>query len=129
MECNSFNISIDVTNSPICAVPQDEFRIIDFSSVAGSQFEDLVHNKEPYIHIQVLRPKDREQRDGTLKYFREHNKIFVTFTDRMEVLLYVGCTQNVYIKSMMAEVGAEELKNLIPQAAHWFTHYGNKEQI
>ncbi len=120
-------ISIDVTNSKECAVPEDEFRIIDFSNVAGSPFEDLVHNKKPFLHFQVLRPKDREQRERALEYFREHNKIYATFTDRQEIILYVGCTEDVYIKSTIAAVDDEDIVNLLPQAAHWFIHYGKDE--
>ena len=118
-------ISIDVTEAKECAVPQDEFRIIDFSNVAGSPFEDLVHNKKPYLHFQILRPKDPEQRERALQYFREHNKIFATFTDRQDIILYVGCTENVYIKSVIADVEDDDIMNLLPQAAHWLRHYGN----
>jgi len=41
--------------------------------------------------------------------------------------LYVGCTQNVYIKSGSMDVSDEDLKNLLPQAAHWYRFYGDKE--
>lgn len=116
-------INIDVTDSDKCAVPKDDFRIIDFSNVAGTQFEDLVHDKKPYLHFQILRPKDKEQRERALNYFREHCKIYATYTNRMEILLYVGCTQNVYIKSSIATVEETEVLNLLPQAAHWFNHY------
>ena len=128
MDMNNYHISIDVTDAKTCAVPQDKFRIIDFSGVAGSPFEDLVHNSEPFLHFQILRPKDGRQREGAIKYFCEHKKLFVEFRDRADLLLYVGCTNNVYIKSGTAEVSEEDLNNLLQQAAHWFRFYGNKKE-
>ena len=126
MSNSNFHISIDVTDAKECAVAKDKFRIIDFSGVAGAQFEDLVHNSAPFFHFQILRPKDDEQRTRALDYFKKNTKLHITFENQPEILLYVGCTQNVYIKSGIADFETDDLKNIMSQAAHWFRFYGNE---
>ena len=96
------HISIDVTDAKECAVPQDKFRINNYTFTPGAITEDLVHNSAPYIHLQILRPKDDEQRDKAIVYFKEHQKQYITFADRKEILLYLGTTQEAYIKSSVA---------------------------
>lgn len=120
------NIYIDVTNAKQCAVPKDKFRINKYNF--GTPFEDLVHYAAPYLHFQVLRPKDEEQKEKAMSYFKENDKLCVTSVNTLEILLYIGCTESVYIKSSIAEVNPEVLKNLIPQAYHWFRFYG-KEKV
>ena len=117
------HISIDVTDAKQCAVPKDMFRINKYNF--GTPFEDLVHNSVPYLHFQVLRPKDEEQREKALAYFKEHGKLYTAFVNCPDILLYIGCTENVYIKSTMVEVQPEEFKSLMTQAYHWFRFYGN----
>ena len=117
------HISIDVTDAKQCAVPKDMFRINKYNF--GTPFEDLVHNSVPYLHFQVLRPKDEEQKDKALAYFKEHDKLYATSMNSLDILLYVGCTESVYIKSAIAEVDPEEFKSLMAQAYHWFRFYGN----
>lgn len=119
--------TIDVTDSNKCAVPKDEFRMIDFSNAVGAQFKDLVHNVKPFLHFQILQPINQDQREKAINYFNENGKIYATYTDMDDILLYVGCTQNVYIKSGSMDVSDEDLKNLLPQAAHWYRFYGDKE--
>ena len=92
-------IAIDVTNTEQSAVPKEKFRINKYNF--GTPFEDLVHNTEPYLHFQILRPKDEEQREKALTYFKENGKIYATFV-------------NSLVKSIMA------------QAAHWYRFYGNE---
>ena len=46
----------------------------------------------------------------------------------MDILLYVGCTESIYIKSSIAEVDPEKFKSLIAQAYHWFRFYGKEDQ-
>ena len=118
------NIRIDVTDVKECAVPKEKFKINRYSFIQGKTTEDLVHTSEPYIHLQVLRPKDDEQRDKALNYFNEHGKRYVTFVNRNEILLFLGCTREIYIKSTSTPVDIDDLNNLIPQAAHWFRYYG-----
>ena len=119
------HISIDVTYAKQSAVPKDKFRINIYNF--GTPFEDLVHNSVPYLHFQILRPKDEEQREKALAYFNEHGKLYTAFVNSLDILLYIGCTENVYIKSTIAEVKPKELKSIMAQAAHWYRFYG-KEQ-
>jgi len=116
------HISIDVTDAKECAVPEEKFRINKYNF--GTPFEDLVHNSEPFLHFQILRPKDKEQRDKALAYFKEHGKLYAAFVNCPDILLYIGCTESVYIKSAMAEVQPEDFKSLMAQAAHWYRFYG-----
>lgn len=117
------HISIDVTDAKQSAVPKDKFRINKYNF--GTPFEDLVHNTAPYLHFQILRPKDEEQRDKALAYFKEHGKLYTAFINSLDILLYIGCTESVYIKSTMAEVKPDEFKSIMAQAAHWYRFYGN----
>lgn len=117
------HISIDVTDAKQSAVPKDKFRINKYNF--GTPFEDLVHNAAPFLHFQILCPKDEEQRDKALAYFKEHGKLYTAFVNSLDILLYIGCTESVYIKSTMAEVKPEEFKSIMSQAAHWYRFYGN----
>lgn len=117
------HISIDVTDAKQSAVPKDKFRINKYNF--GTPFEDLVHNAAPFLHFQILRPKDEEQRDKALAYFKEHGKLYTAFVNSLDILLYIGCTESVYIKSTMAEVKPEEFKSIMSQTAHWYRFYGN----
>ena len=117
-------IAIDVTNTEQSAVPKEKFRINKYNF--GIPFEDLVHNTEPYLHFQILRPKDEEQREKALTYFKENGKIYATFVNSLDVLLYIGCTKSIYIKSTIAEVKPEVFKSIMAQAAHWYRFYGNE---
>lgn len=119
-------IRIDVTDAKECAVAKDKFKVNKYSFIAGSTpTEDLVHTSEPHIHLQILRPSDDEQRNKAIDYFKEHDKKYVTFLYCKEILLYIGCTQEEYIKSSVVEIDKGTLDNLIPQAAHWFRFYGD----
>ena len=121
------HISLDVTDAKECAVSQDMFRIVKYNANNGMKFEDLVHNGVPFIHFQILRPTNSEQRNKALSYFKEHDKLFVSFKDREDILLYLGCTNSIYIKSGSVECEAEDIINIHSQAAHWFRFYGSKE--
>lgn len=118
------HISIDVTDAKQSVVSKDKFRINKYNF--GTPFEDLVHNSAPFLHFQVLRPKDEEQREKALAYFNEQGKLYTAFVNSLDILLYKGCTENVYIKSTMAEVKPEEFKSLMAQAAHWYRFYGKE---
>lgn len=118
------HISIDVTDAKQSAVPKDKFRINKYNF--GTQFEDLVHNSVPYLHFQILRPNDEEQRNKALAYFKEHGKLYVAFVNSLDILLYIGCTESIYIKSAMAEVKPEDFKSIMSQAAHWYRFFGNE---
>ena len=76
-------IAIDVTNTEQSAVPKEKFRINKYNF--GIPFEDLVHNTEPYLHFQILRPKDEEQREKALTYFKERK--MARFTPLLSIVL------------------------------------------
>ena len=118
------HISIDVTDAKESAVPKEKFRINKY--YFGTPFEDLVHSSAPYLHFQILRPKDAEQRDKALAYFNEHGKLYTAFVNSLDILLYIGCTESIYIKSTTTDVQPEEFKSLMAQAAHWYRFYGNE---
>ncbi len=120
------HISIYVTDATQCAVPKEKFRINKYNF--GTPFEDLVHNSEPFLHFQVLHPTDEAQREKALSYFKENGKIYAAFVNSLDILLYVGCTESVYIKSAIAEVKPDEFKPLMEQAAHWYRFYGNETE-
>ena len=84
------HISIDVTDAKQSAVPEEKFKIVKYDFGNGSPFEDLVHNSVPYIHFQVLRPKDKEQREKALAYFKEHGKLYTAFVNSLDILLCFG---------------------------------------
>ena len=47
------------------------------------------------------------------------------FVNSLDILLYIGCTESIYIKSTMAEVKPEDFKSIMAQAAHWYRFYGS----
>ena len=122
-------ISIDVTDAKECAVPEDKFRIVHFN-IGNVKVEDLVYKGPPFFHFQVLRPENEEQREKALAYFEEHHKIYTAFINSPEILLFIGSTENIYIKSLSVEFEPDELMNILPQAAHWFRfHMDEKSEV
>ena len=119
------HIAIDVTNAEECAMPKDKFRINKYDF--GTPVEDLVHTSAPLLHFQVLRPKDEEQRSKSLEYFKEHNKLNTAYDNSLDILLYLGCTKSIYIKSSTTKVEPEEFQSIMAQAVHWFRFYGKSE--
>ena len=122
------HISIDVTNAKKCAVKTDKFRIINFNVGNGKTIEDLVHNEPPFFHFQVLRPVSREQADNAMAYFKEHKKIYISWTNSTDILLYLGCTESVYLRSKVVVDFDDEFENILPQVAHWFRFHKNDMQ-
>ena len=122
----SSHIYLDVTDTEECAVNKDKFRVISFNVGNGMTIEDLVHNQAPFFHFQVLRPESREQADKAIAYFKEHKKIYLSWPDSNDILLYLGCTETVYLRSgAVTDYKEEELINILPQAAHWFRFHKN----
>jgi len=115
---------IDIIDIKDYYVSKEEFVINKYNF--GLPFEDLVHNSEPYVHFQILRPESKEQREKALAHFNEMKKLFITSQHTPEILLYIGCTENIYIKSTIADVKEEDLKTLLRKALQWFRVYGNK---
>ena len=105
-------------------IPKEKFRIINFSVGNGKTIEDLVHNEPPYFHFQVLRPESKDQADKAIEYFKAHNKIYICWPSTIDMLLYLGCTETVYLKSkVVTDYQDEDLKNILQQAANWFRLY------
>ena len=124
------HISIDVTNSKECAVPKEKFRIINFNVGNCKTIEDLVHNEPPYFHFQVLRPESKEQADKAIEYFKAHHKIYVCWASTIDMLLYLGCTETIYLKSkVVTDYQDEDLRNILSQAAHWFRFHKDDAQL
>lgn len=48
--------------------------------------------------------------------------------DRLKIQQNNNNYAESYIKSSVAPVEVNELKNLLPQAAHWFRFYGNNKE-
>ena len=115
--------TMDVIDAKEGVVSKDEFTINKYT-FAPVPFEDLVHSKAPYVHYQILRPKDDEQREKVIANFNEKKKLFITSMNRNEILLYLGCTKDIYIRSTMADVKEEELSTLLRQAWQWYCLYG-----
>lgn len=115
--------TMDVIDAKEGVLSKDEFTINKYT-FAPVSFEDLVHSKAPYVHYQILRPKDGEQKEKVIANFNEKKKLFITSMNRNEILLYLGCTNDIYIRSTMADVKEEELSTLLRQAWQWFCLYG-----
>lgn len=118
--------TMDVIDAKEGVVSKEEFTINKYT-FAPVPFEDLVHKTAPYVHYQILRPKDEEQRGKVIANFNEKKKLFITSMNRSEILLYLGCTKDIYIRSTMADVKEEELSTLLRQAWQWFCLYGDKK--
>ena len=105
-------------------IPKEKFRIINFSVGNGKTIEDLVHNEPPYFHFQVLRPESKDQADKAIEYFKAHNKTYICWPSTIDMILYLGCTETVYLKSkVVTDYQDEDLKNILQQAANWFRFY------
>ena len=48
--------------------------------------------------------------------------------DRLKIQQNNNNYAESYIKSSVAPVEVNELKNLLPQAAHWYRFYGNNKE-
>ena len=112
---------------------QDKFRIIKINVGGDNSFEEIVHTEPPHFHFQILRPESEEQREKAIAYFKEHNKIYSCFMNTPEILLYLGCTETIYIRSKVADFEAEQLKTILNEVSWWFRGHisekGEEEDI
>ena len=99
------------------------FCTFQLRGVFVSVYVTNTYKNPKHFHMQ---PKDKEQREKALAYFKEHGKLYASFVNCLDILLYIGCTENVYIKSTMAEVQPEEFKSIMAQAGHWYRFYGKE---
>ena len=104
---------------------QDKFRIIKINVRDGKTFEEVVHTEPPYFHFQILRPESKEQREKAISYFKEHKKIYLCFMYTQEILLYLGCTETIYIRSKMADFETDQLDSILNEVAGWFRSHIN----
>lgn len=84
------------------------------------EMEDFVHTEAPFFHFQILRPESEEKREKALAYFNEHKKIFIAFISAPEILLYLGCTENIYIRSKVVDFEEEQLRTILNEVSWWF---------
>jgi len=106
-------------------MPQDKFRIIKIKVGGDKTFEEIVHTEPPYFHFQILRPESEEQREKALAYFKEHKKIYTCFMNTPEILLYIGCTETIYVRSKIADFETEQLKAILNEVSWWFRAHIN----
>lgn len=122
-------IMIDTTKGKECAVPKEKYRINKYTFVKDCPFFDLVGRDVPYFHFQILKPESIEKRTETIAYLKKHLKLYVTFNDRQDILLFLGCTTDVYIKSSLVEVDENTLRNSLSEVGHWYRYYGNDYKL
>ena len=106
-------------------MPQDKFRIIKIKVGGDKTFEEIVHTEPPYFHFQILRPESEEQREKALACFKEHKKIYTCFMNTPEILLYIGCTETIYVRSKIADFETEQLKAILNEVSWWFRAHIN----
>lgn len=108
---------------------QEKFRIIKNNFGEGKTFEEIVHTEPPHFHFQILRPESEEQREKAIAYFKEHKKIYTSFMFTPEILLYLGCTETINIRSKVADFESEQLKYILNEVALWFrAHINDKAE-
>lgn len=90
-----------------------------------NSFEEIVHTEPPHFHFQILRPESKVQREKAIAYFKEHKKIYSCFMNTPEILLYLGCTETIYIKSKIADFETEQLEIILNDVAWWFRSHIN----
>ena len=114
------HIYIDVTDAKECAVAEDKFRIIRFN-IGNVKMKDLIYQGPPFLPFSG---------SATRKWGAKGESPCV-FRGTPEIQLFIGCTENIYIKSLSVESKPDELMNILPQAAHWFRFHkdsSDKEQ-
>ena len=89
------------------------------------EMEDLVHTEAPFFHFQILRPESEEKREKALAYFKEHHKIYIAFMFAPEILLYLGCTENIYIRSKVVDFEEDQLRTILNEVSWWFQEHKN----
>ena len=104
----------------------ERLRIIHYT-FGGVEMEDLVHSEAPFFHFQILRPESEEQREKALAYFKEHHKIYIAFMSASEILLYLGCTESIYIKSKGVDFEEDQLRGILNEASWWFQEHKNDQ--
>ena len=103
---------------------QEKFKINHYT-FGGVEVDDLVHTEAPFFHFQILRPESKEQREKALAYFKEHHKIYIAFMFATEILLYVCCTESIYIRSKTVDFEEDQLRDILNEVSRWFLEHKN----
>ena len=95
----------------IARISEDMFRINKYT-FTKVPFLDVVTTSAPYFHFQILEPEDEEQRAKAINYFKENEKTYISFVDDTTILLFIGCTESIYIRSSINnDYDIEQLKS------------------
>ena len=90
---------------------------------------DGLSTSAPYFHFQILEPKDEEQRAQAIRYFKENEKTYISFVDIPFILLFIGCTESIYIRSSSNnDYDIEELKSAMTDVSKWYRVFGKKNR-
>ena len=104
----------------------EKFKINHYT-FGGVEMEDLVHSEAPFFHFQILRPESEEQREKALAYFKEHHKIYIALMSAPEILLYLGCTESIYIRSKGVDFEENQLRTILNEVSRWFLEHKNDQ--
>ena len=109
-------------------ISEDMFRINKYN-FTRVPFVDVVTTSAPYFHFQILEPEDEEDRAKAIKYFKENEKTYISFVDDTTILLFIGCTESIYIRSSINnDYDIEELKSAMTDVSKWYRVFGKKNR-
>ena len=109
-------------------ISEDMFRINKYN-FTRVPFVDVVTTYAPYFHFQILEPEDEEERAKAIKYFKENEKTYISFVDDTTILLFIGCTESIYIRSSINnDYDIEELKSAMTDVSKWYRVFGKKNR-
>ena len=109
-------------------ISEDMFRINKYN-FTRVPFVDVVTTSAPYFHFQILEPEDEEERAKAIKYFKENEKTYISFVDDTTILLFIGCTESIYIRSSINnDYDIEELKSAMTDVSKWYRVFGKKNR-
>ena len=109
-------------------ISEDMFRINKYN-FTRVPLVDVVTTSAPYFHFQILEPEDEEERAKAIKYFKENEKTYISFVDDTTILLFIGCTESIYIRSSINnDYDIEELKSAMTDVSKWYRVFGKKNR-
>ena len=109
-------------------ISEDMFRINKYN-FTRVPFVDVVTTSAPYFHFQILEPEDEEERAKAIKYFKENEKTYISFVDDTTILLFIGCTESIYIRSSINnDYDIEQLKSAMTDVSKWYRVFGKKNR-
>ena len=109
-------------------ISEDMFRINKYN-FTRVPFVDVVTTSAPYFHFQILEPEDEEERAKAIKYFKENEKTYISFVDDTTILLFIGCTESIYIRSSINnDYDIEKLKSAMTDVSKWYRVFKKKNR-